>query len=183
MKLNVGRKYEAHLVLAAVRPWRPTVWKRVAPALAPAFGAPAKTAVRTNQKLGKLGFADAARWTGAKDFRHLEMWSPSWNDFARTGQPPDAFLFITDPKNFGVKHTDGVASYVLLAVAADAPGRADIAAFVRALDPVHHFVARRAWARMCGDGFEDSLQDFVPTLEPDERTGKLRPPAAWKPVG
>jgi len=186
MTLDIRRRYDAHLVLGAARPWKPTVWKKVEAALAPVFGAPAKTAVRTNHKLGRLGWADGARWTAPRGFESGDIWLPSWTDFARSGQPPDAFLHLLDPRAFGVKHTDGVASYVLLAVAVGSPVHAAaegaLAAFLEALDPVQCFTARRAWARSVGGGgFDDSLQDLLPTLERNERTGKLRLPTGWKP--
>jgi hypothetical protein len=53
MELDVRRTYDAHLVFGGRRPWKPTVWNKVAACLDPVFGAPAKTAVRTNQKLGR----------------------------------------------------------------------------------------------------------------------------------
>ena len=182
--LEVRRKYDASLILGAARPWRPTVWKRVAASLDAVFAA--KTAVRTNQKLGRLGWADAAKWTGAKGFQHGDFWSPSWTAFERTGRPPDAFLHVVDPRVFGEKPTDGIASYVLFAVAVDAAvheaAQATLSSFVKALEPVQRFTARRAWARASGGGFEDSLQDFLPTLERNEKTGRLRLPAVWKPT-
>jgi hypothetical protein len=186
MALNVRRKYDAHLVLGAARPWKPAVWKKLAAALEPVFGAPVKTAVRTNQKLGRLGWADGAKWTAAQGFTYGEVWSPSWTDFARSGQPPDAFLHFLDPRIFGTKHTDGVASYVLFAVAVDGPVHAavkgSVEGFLEALEPVKRFTARRAWARNAGGGgFDDSLQDLLLTVECDEN-GRLRLPAAWKPA-
>ena len=161
------------------------MWKKVAGALEPVFGAPAKAAVRTNQKLGRLGWAHGAKWTAAKGFQYGDVWSPSWTDFARRGQPPDAFLHFLDPRIFGTKHTDGVASYVLLAVAVDGPvhaaAKGSTKAFLAALEPAGCFTARRAWARNTGGGgFDDSLQDLLLTLECDDETGKVRVPAVWK---
>jgi hypothetical protein len=183
MALNVRRAYDVQLVLGRERPWKPAVWKKIAASLDPVFGAPAKTSVSTNQKLGKLGWANH-KWTAADRFAYLHAWSPSRADFARTGQPPNAFLHVKDPRSFG-EGDDEVASWVLLAVAVDAEvrGAAEecVPAFVKTLDPVEHYVARRAWARRVGrDSFDDSLQDFLLTLERNEETGRLRIPAVWK---
>ena len=181
-KLNIGREYEAHFVIAGKRPWERANWPAFAAALEPIFAGPTKTALRAEPKLGALAWKDWKKWCGAKKVWALEAWSPSWNAFGRTGQPPDAFLSIADPRMSGEpKATHAV---VLLAVALDADvyRNLDVPAFLKALNPQRRWVARRPWAREFGSFFADSLQDFAhrPTSNDPPKNGKLRLSAEWK---
>jgi len=180
MKVHVRREYNAQLILSAVRPWKPTAWRRIAAALDPVFGAPAKTTLRTNQKLGRLSWDHWQKWTRAKNFDYLDAWSPPLSVFERTGQPPDAFLHIINPQFGAEKPVEGVVSYVLLAIAVEVERR-ETPAFLAALDPVKRFTRRCAWGRDLGGGaFEPLLQYFLLTLERNKKTGRLHVPAAWK---
>ena len=182
MRFEIGRKYDAQLILARAKPWQPRVWKQLAAALDPVFGAPAKTVVVTNQKLGRHGWDAWQKWTRAKGCEYVEVWSPSRSHFARTGRPPDAFLEVMDPRLVGERHTDGIASYVLLAIAVDVDRR-ETPEFLRVLDPVQRFTARQPWGRPVGrDAFEATMQYVLFGLERNARTGKLRVPASWKPA-
>lgn len=174
MKLQISRKYDAWIFEADARPWEPATWKRVAGVLAGIFDGEVKTAVRTGAKLGKLGWNDHAKWTTrAANFSHAEFWSPSWNDFGRTGRPPDAFLQFVNEEG---------RSFTLLAVALD-PGdqslaARQLAAVLKASRVMHK---KTAWARKEGVAFTNSLQDFLSTTERDEKHGGLRLTATWKP--
>jgi hypothetical protein len=182
-RYEVGRKYDAQLILGTARPWKPTAWKRLAAVLDPVFGGTAKAAVRTSAKLGSLGWKDWPTWTRAKSVSHLEVWSPSWTRIKT--RPPDAFLQVLDPIVIAETPHAGIASWTLIAVAIDADvhGEYEPADLARALGAVEQFTARRPWARNAGGGFfENSLQDLLHALERDHRTHELRLPKIWKRV-
>lgn len=176
MRVQINRKYDAYIFEGRTTPWTKTKWKPVAAALEPLFGEPAKTSVRTGEKLGKLSWRDHAKWTtSAATFSHAEFWSPSWTDFSRTGRPPDAFLqLFNTPRN-------DTRCITLLAVARDSERHQHledaVTKLTSLLDVVRVSHRTTAWARAFLGGFSDSLQDLLSITDFDEH---LRLSKSWK---
>lgn len=186
MTFDFGRQYDAHLFVGDVAPWSRRVWAEASRALTPIFDGPTKSAVRTGKKLGRLGWRDAAKWTGGSQraFEYAEIWSPSWNECERTETPPDAFLNLHNPLWSGVK---GVVSVSVLACAVDSEVHAYTATaareLARVLDATTHLAKRLAWggSEHGGSIYSLNIQYVAVSLETDSRTGQLILPK-WKRV-
>ena len=181
MRVHIGRKYDAYVFEGRATPWTRAKWKPIAAVLEDIFGEPAKTSVRTGEKLGKLSWKDHAKWvTSATSFSHAEFWSPSWTDFSRTGEPPDAFLQLSNVRSFGRSPRNGTRCFTLLAVARDSERHQHLEGAVTALtsllDAVRVSHRTAPWARPDIIGFSNSLQDLISTTEFDEHLGLSK---AW----
>lgn len=174
------RTYDVFLYPGTVATGSKTGWRRLADCLDPIFGAPAKAAIQTSQKLGRLTWQDWPKWTGAK-FEYAFVTSPSWAQSVRLNRSPDA-IFQTQKQSARVRRA-GVESLSLFACAIDSPVHAAAQVAAKRLQTslnASALTARKRWGRRLGrDGHEAYLQYFLFSIEPDERTGALRLPK-WR---